>query len=154
MKTPLAPASDWLGKSNIIDLCRSKVFFILSGCDTHIYFLMLLFIVVYQICPLIQEHFLCSPLLKCEALLASRYELQVVQLSPKFPAADPGGGFWGVATPPFGKFSNLSGYLCLSLFHAKNNIVSYINVSFSQIDHYKNTVAIPLLDSLIIQMQG
>ena len=117
---------------------------------THIFFLMLLFIVVYKICPLIQEHFLCSPLLKCKAILAPKYEFQVVQLSPKFPAADPGGGFWGVATPPLG---SLSGYLCLSLFHAKNNIISY-NVSFSQIDHYKNTVAIPLLDSLIIQMQG
>ena len=31
-------------------------------------------------------------------------------------------------------------------FHAKNNIISS-----SQIDHYKNTVAIPVLDSLIIQ---
>ena len=70
------------------------------------------------------------------------------------------GGSWGrvegVATPPprppLGKFSNLSGYPCLSLFHAKNNIVSY-NVSSSQIDHYKKTVAVPLFDSLIIQMQ-
>ena len=55
--------------------------------------------------------------------------------------------------PPFGKFSNWSGYPCLSLFHAKNNIISY-NVSSSKIDCYKKTVAIPLLDSLIIQMQG
>ena len=47
----------------------------------------------------------------------------------------------------------MSGYPCLSLFHAKNNIISY-NVSSSQIDNYKKTVAIPLLDSLIIQMQG
>ena len=47
----------------------------------------------------------------------------------------------------------MSGYPCLSLFHAKSNIISY-NVSSSQIDHYKNTVAIPLLVSLIIQMQG
>ena len=54
--------------------------------------------------------------------------------------------------PPLGKFSNLSGYPCLSLFHVKNNIKSY-NVRSSQIDHYKKTVAIPLLDSLIIQMQ-
>ena len=47
---------------------------------------------------------------------------------------------------------HLSGYPCLSIFHTKNNITSY-NVSFSSIDHYKKTVAIPLLDSLIIQMQ-
>ena len=59
---------------------------------------------------------------------------------------------WGGCNPPFGKFSNLSGYPCLSLFNAKNNIISY-NVSSSQIDCYKNTVAIPLLDSLIMQMQ-
>ena len=64
------------------------------------------------------------------------------------------GGVEGVATPPppLGKFSNLSGYPCLSLFYAKNNIKSY-NVRSSQIDHYKKTVAILLLDSLIIQMQ-
>ena len=60
---------------------------------------------------------------------------------------------WGGCNPPFGKFSNLSGYPCLSLFHAKNNIISY-NVTSSPIDRYKKTVAIPLLDSLIIQMQG
>ena len=59
---------------------------------------------------------------------------------------------WGGCNPLFGKFSNLSGYPCLSLFHTKNNIISY-NVSSSSIDHYKKTVAIPLLDSLIIQMQ-
>ena len=47
----------------------------------------------------------------------------------------------------------MSGYPCLSLFNAKNNIISY-NVSSSQIDRYKNTVAIPLLDTLIMQMQG
>ena len=59
----------------------------------------------------------------------------------------------GGCNPPFGNFSNLSGYPCLSLFNAKNNIISY-NVSSSQIDRVKNTVAIPLLDSLIMQMQG
>ena len=58
----------------------------------------------------------------------------------------------GGATPPFGKFSNLSGYPCLSLFHTKNNIISY-NISSSPIDHYKKIVAIPLLNSSIIQMQ-
>ena len=41
-------------------------------------------------------------------------------------------------------------WLSMSIpFHAKNNIISS-----SQIDHYKNTVAIPVLDSLIMQMQG
>ena len=59
---------------------------------------------------------------------------------------------WGGCNRPFGKFSNLSGYPCQSLFHTKNNIKSY-NVRSSQIDHYKKTVAILLLDSLIIQMQ-
>ena len=54
--------------------------------------------------------------------------------------------------PPFGKISNLSGYPCLSLSHTKNNIISY-NISSSPIDHYKKTVVIPLIDSLIIQMQ-
>ena len=41
-----------------------------------------------------------------------------------------GGRVEGVATspPPFGKFSNLSSYLCLSLFHTKSNIISY-NIS-------------------------
>ena len=59
----------------------------------------------------------------------------------------------GVATPPpLGSFQTMSGYPCLSLFHTKNNIISY-NICSSPIDHYKMTVAIPLLDSLIIQMQ-
>ena len=58
----------------------------------------------------------------------------------------------GVATPLFGKFSNLSGYPCQPLFHTKNNVISY-NISSCPIDHYKKTVAIPLLDSLIIKMQ-
>ena len=54
-----APAADWLGLSNIIDLCRSKVCFILRDCDMHIYFLRLLFILVCKIGPLMREHFLC-----------------------------------------------------------------------------------------------
>ena len=59
----------------------------------------------------------------------------------------------GVTTPPpLGSFQTMSGYPCLSLFHTKNNIISY-NICSSPIDHYKMTVAIPLLDSLIIQMQ-
>ena len=44
---------------------------------------------------------------------------------------------------------------CLSLFHTKNNIMSY-NISSSPIDHDKKTVATSFLDSLIInscQMQ-
>ena len=67
--------------------------------------------------------------------------------------ADPGGGSGEGCNPPppFGNFSNLSGYPCLSLFHTKNNIVSY-NISSSPIDYYKKTVAIPL-HSLIIQMK-
>ena len=54
--------------------------------------------------------------------------------------------------PPFAKFSNLSGYPCLSLFQTKTNVISY-NISSSSIDHYKKTIAIPLLDILITQMQ-
>ena len=97
-----------------------------------------MFIVVYKICPLIQEHFLCSPLLKCKALLASKYDIQVIQLSPKFPAADPGVGFRGVATPPSGSFQTCLAICVYRRFHAKNNIICY-NVSSSQIDRYKNT---------------
>ena len=41
--------------------------------------------------------------------------------------------------PSFGKFSNLSGYPCLSLFHTKNNIISY-NISSSPIDQYKKFI--------------
>ena len=59
---------------------------------------------------------------------------------------------WGGCNRPFGKFSNLSGYPCLSLFQTKNSIISY-NISSSSIDNYKKPVAIPLLDFLIIQMQ-
>ena len=40
----------------------------------------------------------------------------------------------------------------LAFFHTQNNIISY-NISSSSIDRYKRTVATPLLDSLIIQMQ-
>ena len=54
--------------------------------------------------------------------------------------------------PPLGSFQTCLATQCLYLFHTKNNIISY-NVSSSSIDHYKKTVAIPLLDSLIIQMQ-
>ena len=57
----------------------------------------------------------------------------------------------GGCKPHFGKFSNLSGCPCLPLFHTQNTIISY-NISSSPIDHYKKTVVIPLLDSLIIQM--
>ena len=73
--------------------------------------------------------------------------LQPVQQTGPYgrPEADPGGGLRGLQPPPpFGKFSNLSGYPCLSLFHTKSS---------SPIDHFKKTVAFPLLDSLIIQMQ-
>ena len=59
---------------------------------------------------------------------------------------------WGGCNRPFGKFSNLSGYPCLSLFQTKNSIISY-NISSSSIDNYKKPVAIPLLDFLITQMQ-
>ena len=50
-----------------------------------------------------------------------------------------------VATPSLGGFLILSGYPCLSLFHTKNNIISYI-LSSSPIGHYKKTAAIPLLE--------
>ena len=80
------------------------------------------------------------------------YILEFKRRLSTFPAeADPGGGLRGLQ-PPFGKFSKLYGYPCLSLFRTKNNIISY-NISSSPIDRYKKTVAIPLLDSLIIQMQ-
>ena len=50
-----------------------------------------------------------------------------------------------VATPSLGGFLILSGYPCLSLFHTKYNIISYI-LSSSPIGHYKKTAAIPLLE--------
>ena len=73
--------------------------------------------------------------------------VKTIETESSITEADPGGELEGG-----GKFSNLSGYPCQSLFHTKNNIKSY-NVRSSQIDHYKKTVAILLLDSLIIQMQ-
>ena len=80
------------------------------------------------------------------------YILEFKRRLSTFPAeADPGGGLRGLQ-PPFGKFSKLYGYPCLSLFRTKNNIISY-NISSSPIDRYKKTVAILLLDSLIIQMR-
>ena len=62
------------------------------------------------------------------------------------------GGVEGVAPPPPWEVFKLV-WLPMSIpFSRQNNIKSY-NVRSSQIDHYKKTVAIPLLDSLIIQMQ-
>ena len=58
-------------------------------------------------------------------------EMHKRQLAKHYP--DQGGEGWGSCNRPFRKFSNLSGYPCLSLFHAKNNDISY-NVSSSQID--------------------
>ena len=113
---------------------------------------MLLFIVVYKICPLMQEHFLCWPLWNVKHFLHLNMSFRLFNFLQSSQRQIQGEG-WGGCNPPFRKFSNLSGYPCLSLFHAKNNIITY-NVSSSQIDHYKNTVAIPLLVSLIIQMQG
>ena len=57
----------------------------------------------------------------------------------------------GVATTPLGSFQT-----CVAThvypFYTKNNIINY-NISCSEIDHYKKFVAIPVLDSLIIQVQ-
>ena len=70
----------------------------------------------------------------------------------KKPRGGSRGRIEGVPPSPLGSFQTMSGYPCLSLFHTKNNIISY-NICSSPIDHYKMTVAIPLLDFLIIQMQ-
>ena len=59
---------------------------------------------------------------------------------------------WGVATPPLESFQTCLVTHVYPFFHTKNNITSY-NISSSLIDHYKKIVAIPLLDSPIIQMQ-
>ena len=65
--------------------------------------------------------------------------------------ADLGEGLRGVATTLWVVLKLV--WLPMSIpFHTKNNIMSY-NISSSPIDHYKKTVAIPPLDSLIIQMQ-
>ena len=72
--SPANAVPDWLGYSNNVDMCQSKVCFILRGGmvrDTYINFQWLLFILVGKICPPMQEHFL-SPLLKCKALLATK----------------------------------------------------------------------------------
>ena len=58
-----------------------------------------------------------------------------------------GGSSRGLQPPLWEVLSAYPCRPCLSLFHTKNNIISY-NVSSSQIDHYKKT------DSLIMQMQG
>ena len=79
----------------------------------------------------------------CDAFLNQNPNKQTTTL------ADPGGRVEWVATASLGSFfvfvSFLSGYPCLSLFHTKNNIISY-NLSSSPIGHYKKTVAIPLLE--------
>ena len=65
--------------------------------------------------------------------------------------ADLGGGLRGLQPLLWEVFK----LVCLPmsiLFYTKKNIINY-NISSSPIDHYKKTVAIPLLDSLIIQMQ-
>ena len=62
----------------------------------------------------------------------------------------------GFATPPvpLGSFQACLATHVYPLFHTQNNISRYnIIISSSPIDHYKKTVGIPLLDSLIIQMQ-
>ena len=65
---------------------------------------------------------------------------------------DPGGGLRGLQPPLWEVFKLV--WLSMSIpFSCPKNIISY-NVSSSQIDRYKKTVAIPPLDSLIIQMQG
>ena len=65
---------------------------------------------------------------------------------------DPGGGWRGLQ-PPLWEVLKLV-WLSMSIpFSCPKNIISY-DVSSSQIDRYKKTVAFPPLDSLIIQMQG
>ena len=65
---------------------------------------------------------------------------------------DPGGGLRGLQPPLWEVFKLV--WLSMSIpFSCPKNIISY-DVSSSQIDRYKKTVAFPPLDSLIIQMQG
>ena len=65
---------------------------------------------------------------------------------------DPGGGLRGLQPPLWEVFKLV--WLSMSIpLSCPKNIISY-NVSSSQIDRYKKTIAIPPLDSLIIQMQG
>ena len=66
-----------------------------------------------------------------------------------------GGSRWraeGIASPTLESFQTCLAAHVYPFFIPKNSIISY-NISSSPIDHYKTTVAIPLLDSLIIQMQ-
>ena len=65
---------------------------------------------------------------------------------------DPGGGLRGLQSPLWEVFNLV--WLSMSIpFSCSKDIISY-DVSSSQIDRYKKTVAFPPLDSLIIQMQG
>ena len=65
----------------------------------------------------------------------------------------PGGESEGGGAPlPLGSFQTCLAAHVYPSFIIKNNIISY-NASSSQIDHYKKTVVIPLLDSLIVQTQ-
>ena len=59
LRSPANAAPDWLGWSNNIDMCRSKVCFILRGHVWYVtrIFLRLLFILVGKF-YLMQEHFL------------------------------------------------------------------------------------------------
>ena len=58
----------------------------------------------------------------------------------------------GDAPLPLGSFQTCLAAHVYPSFIITNNIISY-NARSSQIDHYKKTVIIPLLDSLIVQTQ-
>ena len=99
---------------------------------------------------------LCSPLVvpSQEQGLPSSGYLTFLEASPSLEPLFRGwsrGRVEGVATPLWVVLKLV--WLPMSIpFHTKNNIMSY-NISSSPIDHYKKIVAIPPLDSLIIQMQ-
>ena len=102
------------------------------------------------------NHSLSIRKMKYNTFFISNCNVLSLYVRPWKTEADPGGGGGGgvdgVATSPLESFQTCLVTHVYPFFHTKNNITSYI-ISSSLIDHYKKIVAIPLLDSSIIQMQ-
>ena len=102
------------------------------------------------------NHSLSIRKMKYNTFFISNCNVLSLYVRPWKTEADPGGrgggGVEGVATSPSESFQTCLVTYVYPFFHTKNNITSY-NISSSLIDHYKKIVAIPLLDSPIIQMQ-